>query len=99
MKKIRVSKKGRELLDQSIAHWRENVRCAERGEPIDTSMGACALCGGYYRALCRGCAIYELTGFPYCQRTPYYRAAHEKSPEACRAMLRFLYKVRKSIRK
>lgn len=64
----------KEALEASIRHWEENV-AAETPYDASTSGRECALCGLYYDRDCKGCPVFERTGYECCELTPYENAA------------------------
>ena len=66
-----MEERTRIALEASIQHWETNVERARKGQEPDVSVGACALCNLHYRLSCRGCPVYEDTGRPLCEDTPY----------------------------
>lgn len=71
-KKLKMSTKSEEALDESIAHWHSVKR-----EYESCFRGDCALCDKYYSEdeeiyRCRGCPILIKTNKTNCKGTPYY---------------------------
>ena len=65
-------------LDESIMHWirmRDGNRIiTASGEPEEPCAKDCALCELYFE-VCDDCPIYEKTGEPQCDATPFYEAS------------------------
>ena len=64
-------------LDESITHWMRmrdgNRIITASGEPEEPCSKDCALCE--LHQWCDGCPIYEKTGEPRCDATPFYAAS------------------------
>jgi hypothetical protein len=83
-------------LQGSIEKWERNLELAEENNlsALDLSRGSCPLCDLFWRydsgISCRGCPIFERTGFLRCQHTPYYRVGetqYENLQVACTAAI------------
>ena len=92
-----------EALDKSLEKWRK----LSRGEGEDMGIKNCALCRLFWDESCFGCPVYEYSGFPECEGTPYMdgwfhryndtfplTVRNEGDRSAARKEYRFLLKVR-----
>ncbi len=69
MKKHEITKECMTALEQSIVHWKANVRSTPC---VELSVGSCALCKLYYKGgECDHCIILKDTGVRTCEKTPY----------------------------
>lgn len=83
-----VNKETAAALEASIKHWEDNAVASF--SKISLSSSSCALCHKFRFAQysddddaqendCIGCPIFEKTGEPYCDNSPYMQAAVAKS--------------------
>lgn len=99
-----MTKETLEALDASIDHWkrmRKDRRCGER--PVGTDCALCRLFNHFAvkPTRCRGCPVYESTGYTLCFGTPYVDAdimfhtgTDEEFYKAATAEIEFLESLR-----
>lgn len=65
------------LLDESIAHWEENVR-AETPNQASVGGDSCALCREYFdkNPVCGRCPVRAASGWAKCRHTPWADASY-----------------------
>lgn len=76
-----MDKRTSDALEQSIAHWEENV-AAETLDEISLDGKDCALCQMFFDGVevdsCSDCPVQIRTGSSYCAWTPYISACNAR---------------------
>lgn len=85
-------------MNASIAKWQAIVNWhaldADNPRPDGVGWVSCALCQLYlHGAACADCPVYDHTGYPYCQQTPFEAYSDDPSLENAQAELDFLKQV------
>ena len=78
-----------EAVNKSLNKW----RLISIGFLPDDDIETCGLCNLYIDLDCEGCPIFEATGLPYCEETPFIKWALNKDKEWADIELNFLYSV------
>lgn len=99
-----MDKRTTAALEQSIEHWKYNLRQAKvgRADKIKYSASHCALCRLFFHSelRCAGCPVAAASGHSVCRETPYVEvvAAIENKnlslEEAVQAQVDFLISLR-----
>lgn len=72
-----MTKKTLKALRGSIQKWEKIVE----GTGVDQGVYNCPLCQLFYRLDCKGCPVFERTGYPFCDKTPYREWEDDCTPE------------------
>ena len=73
---MKLTRKQRDALQESIWHWYENLSLALGDMPNHAVMNSqsCRLCDLYYENACIDCPVRIRTRKRYCDGTPFYSA-------------------------
>jgi len=68
-----MNKKTLKALKLSIKHWEENLSHAKDNDLDKINIGTtyCALCVLYFKKICFGCPVFNVTGMIDCKGSPY----------------------------
>jgi len=93
------NKTNEQLLEKSIEKWQFIVdHMKEHSKivgPNDNGCVTCACCMKYFwKDDCKGCPIYEFTGWRHCEFTPYGEYLTNRTIQNARKELNFLKKVK-----
>jgi hypothetical protein len=74
-----MNNKTLEALQASIEKWEQNAEVENLSQAL-MGAGNCPLCVLFnnhdraYNSFCKGCPVFESTGYKYCEGTPYMAA-------------------------